>query len=367
MNKILLVAWKSLQKGGIQSVLMNIVRGLHNDFIFDIILFTDEEGFYENEFRSYGGKIFRLKHYNGNSRILRRADIYLRCGRLYNCLRRIISENGPYDVIHCNNGFESGVFVKAACAENIPIRIVHSHSVINDTGVLRTIYNARFGRVIKQDATAKIACSDIAGRSLFGKEKFDVINNPYDETQYFYSEDGDYSKTLSLCQVGRICDIKNQIFSLKIVSEIKRTYPDVMIRFVGTDYDNYREKMINYIKEHDLCNNVEFYPEDTNIPALYKKSTYVIFPSVTEGFGLVPVEAQATGIKCFVSDNVPRATDCGGCVYLPLDSTQVWVDNILSEFNSSQKNRRPYDCSRFSLKEISNRYCQLYLGTSDIR
>lgn len=366
MKKILMVAWESLGKGGIQSVLMNIVRGLHSDFVFDVILFTEKIGFYEDEFKSYGGKIFRLKHYNGENKFLSRADIYFRCSTLYNSVRRIMSENGPYDAIHCNNGFESGVYIKAAYAESVPIRIVHSHSVINDSGFLRTIYNNYFGNIIKHDANQKIACSDIAGRSLFGEEKFRVINNPYDETMYFYSESGAESGNLSLCQVGRLCDIKNQIFSLNVVAEIKKKGIDIIIRFVGKDYDDYRARMIEFIRENDLESNVEFYPEDTDIPALYRKSTYVIFPSTTEGFGMVPVEAQAMGIKCFVSDKVPKETDCGGCVYLSLSDVQVWVDEIISEYNSKNKKRIPYDCSGFSLKELRNQYRYLYLSSINI-
>lgn len=365
MEKVLLIPWCGLPIGGVQSVLMNIVRTLHNDFVFDAIVFADEEGFYEREFRSYGGKIFRLKQYSGDSRLRSRVDIYLRSWKMYKDVRRIISENGPYSAIHCNKDFESGVFVKASSAENVPIRIVHSHSVINDSGLFRTIYNAYYGNIIKKYATAKIACSDIAGRSLFGKEKFDVIANPYDDKKYFYSEDGDYSQTISLCQVGRICGIKNQIFSLKVVAKIKKEYPNVMIRFVGLEYDNYKEKMLSYIKENDLGNNVEFYPEDTNIPAIYKKTTYVIFPSITEGFGLVPVEAQAMGIKCFTSDKVPHGVDCGGCVYLPIDDAQSWADKIISDFKNSRKLRNHYDCSKFILEEVGKKYRQVYLGVSD--
>ena len=44
MNKILLVAQGGFERGGIQSVLINIVRTLHTRYRFDIVLFTNTHG-----------------------------------------------------------------------------------------------------------------------------------------------------------------------------------------------------------------------------------------------------------------------------------------------------------------------------------
>lgn len=59
-KKILFVNSQCLQRGGIQSVVMSIVRGLSKEFTFDILVFSDEKGWYDEEFLSYGGKIIRL-------------------------------------------------------------------------------------------------------------------------------------------------------------------------------------------------------------------------------------------------------------------------------------------------------------------
>ena len=42
MKKVLLVSCEGLGKGGVQSVMMTIVRNLYRDYVFDALLFTDE-------------------------------------------------------------------------------------------------------------------------------------------------------------------------------------------------------------------------------------------------------------------------------------------------------------------------------------
>ena len=67
-------------------------------------------------------------------------------------------------------------------------------------------------------------------------------------------------------------------------------------------------------------------PGDADMPKLLSQSSGFLFPSLHEGFGIVLIEAQAMGVKCYASDTVPRATDCGCVIYLPLkDGAKVWA------------------------------------------
>ena len=50
MDKVLLVSCEGLGRGGVQSVIMSIVKGLSDKFIFDIVLFTSEKRYYDDEF-----------------------------------------------------------------------------------------------------------------------------------------------------------------------------------------------------------------------------------------------------------------------------------------------------------------------------
>ena len=89
-EKILLIAQEGLNKGGVQTVIMSIVRNLSHKYQFDIVLFTKEQRFYDNEFLEYGGRIFRIAFLKSRNVNVRRVEKLLRntLGLFY--LKRII-------------------------------------------------------------------------------------------------------------------------------------------------------------------------------------------------------------------------------------------------------------------------------------
>ena len=224
MKKILLVAGNGLGKAGVPTFIMNIVRNLHDRYTFDILLFTKDIRYYDKEFESYGGKIFRCPHYSGDSEFQRRIDIYIRGMRIYRAAKKIFKENGPYAAVHCNNNFESCYILKAAKEAGIPVRISHAHNVINTVGRhARTVFNRICRKKIDNYITNRVGCAKAACESLFGENThFTVINNPYDEslfnpikynTKHFNAPD--------LVQVASYSSNKNQLFTLKVLKNIK--------------------------------------------------------------------------------------------------------------------------------------------------
>ena len=55
MKKILLVSSGGFEKGGVQAVIMAVVRTMSDEYVFDIVLLSNEIGCYEEEFCKYGG------------------------------------------------------------------------------------------------------------------------------------------------------------------------------------------------------------------------------------------------------------------------------------------------------------------------
>ena len=57
-----------------------------------------------------------------------------------------------------------------------------------------------------------------------------------------------------------------------------------------------------------------------------------LFPSIYEGFGMALLEAQASGIKCIASDNVPKSTnmELGLVKYLSTKDENIdeWIESI---------------------------------------
>lgn len=366
-GKILLVSCDGLGNGGVQAVIMNIVRNLHDRYTFDILLFTNDIRYYDEEFESYGGKIFRCPHYSGDSKFQRRIDIYIRGMRIYKATKKILKENGPYDVVHCNNSFESCHILKAAFEEKVPIRIAHVHIAVNTQGhLVRAIFNKICGKMINKYATHRIGCSTAACESLFGgKVPFFVVNNPYDEslfnpikykTKLFYAPD--------LVQVASYSSNKNQLFTLKVLKNIKTVYPNAKLSFIGFSLDDaYLNDMKKYIKDNSLENNVIFYEHDADTPSIMSESSYFLLPSKREGFGIVLIEAQAMGLTCYVSDAVPTLANVGGCKYLSLDDgPKAWAEKIISDFEKDNGAHHNYDCLAFTSENVAKIYDKLYRG-----
>ena len=363
-KKILLISYKGLGNGGIQAVIMSIVRCLHSKYTFDIVVFSNKKSYYTDEFLSYGGKIIRIPMYLGRNYIKRKLAYLTKKHTIYEGVKKAIVENGPYIAIHCNNYTDSAYCLSAAAECGVPVRIAHFHAVAQKNPKVLQYVEKKKLKVIKQLATKRIACSDSVYASFFGtKESPQVVFNPYsskfDSVQYSNVR----PRELTITQVGRFCANKNQLFSVRILYELKKELPDVKLNLVGVDVNGYQSELEQETEKLGLGNNVIFFSGDADTPELYSKSHLALVPSTEEGFGIVAIEAQAMGVHVFASDALPEITNAGGCTYLPLSlGSKEWAARILQWFSTYDPNAQHYDCSAFSEKEISKQYEKIYEG-----
>lgn len=362
-KRVLLVSCEGLGNGGVQSVMMNIVRNLSNEFVFDIILFTSEKRHYDDEFVKYGGKIIRLPNYEGNNRIIRYADIMFRSFWRTRQIRKVIKMNGPYWAIHCNNEVESGLCLKAAKLEHVPIRIAHFHIIYNFRNPLLELINSYYRMLVKRNSTSIIACSkESVISNKISPNDAKIINNPYDNNKFFINSSVEKERAFQIVQIGAYCDNKNQLFSLEVINIIRMNYPSVKFSFVGFEFEEgYLKRMKNYVKINNLENNVKFYHSDADTMKLLDEAALLIQPSKNEGFGVVLIEAQATGTLCYASNSIPKTTNCGGCVYLDLvKGPNYWAKQIVEGYINNKGKHEVYNCDSFSLKHVIKQYKFIY-------
>lgn len=364
-KKILLVSCDGLGNGGVQAVIMGIVRNLSQKYVFDILLFTNEKRYFDDEFLSYGGEIIRVPKYEGNCKFRRRIDYYIRAPRVYHSVKKLLREHGPYEAIHCNNAFEGAVILKAAKDANVPVRITHTHVITNASKGLRKGLNAIYLKCIRKYATSLVGCSREACQSMYGERSDSlVVDNPYDECKFAPNTDAfTQPREMVLMQIGSFNENKNQMFSVHVLAEIIKRYPYAKLNLVGFNMGDYQAKLERLIDKLGLGKNVNILPHDTNTAKYLEESAAVIFPSVKEGFGIVLIEAQAMGVRCYASDTVPKATDRGGCVYLSLkDAPKVWADKIIEDYEAHHGRHQFYDCSQFASSRTTEIFDRLYSG-----
>lgn len=363
MRKVLFVSCEGLGNGGVQAIIMNIVRNLHREFQFDILLFTSEVRYYDHEFASYGGKIIRIPRYEGKSRIRQKLDYYIRGRHVLQKTKQALLEYGPYDVIHCNDGFESALMIKAAAEVGIPIRITHAHVISRSSDLIaKAIENYR-KLIIDRYSTLMVGCSDEANRSFYlHPDKAKVINNPYDDSKFKPIENNTLDeKTIRFVQIGTFCIIKNQLFSVKVIEKLRKTGCDARLTFIGFQDGDYKELVEQYVKEHSLEEYITFLPGDADSRMVLGDASYLLMPSLREGFGIVLIEAQAMGVKCFASDQIPRSTNCGGVEYLPLN-TNFWTNSIEEDYRKTQGIHHLYNVEPFKMEKVVEYYRAVYMG-----
>lgn len=373
-KRVLQVAYHSLANGGIQAVIMGIVRNLYINIDFDIVLFSSKTEYYDEEFLRYGS-IFRIpirekqnKLSNSFERCYRWIKIFLGCYR--------ILKKGNYDAIHCHNEFESGICTLAARCAGVKIRISHAHNTASPLkdSYTKKIYKYMLRQLIKLNSNVRIGCSKQAVEYIFGKKDRDaiVVNNAIDLTKFdksqYVAEDRDHSD-LKFIHVGRFCYQKNQLFLLEVYKSVREKWNNSQLTLVG--FDEEEDIIRRRIQELRLVDSVKILPHNSNIPQLFANSDYMIFPSRFEGLGIVLLEAQVMGVKCFVSSVVPREADMGLCTYFPLDDgAETWARNIIDYINTHRDVCREVKREvkqQYDIQEIAKKYKAIYCNGIDVK
>ncbi|HSA06726.1 MAG TPA: glycosyltransferase [Candidatus Gastranaerophilales bacterium] len=106
-------------------------------------------------------------------------------------------------------------------------------------------------------------------------------------------------ETIKLLYVGRISQEKNLHLLAKAFKKLSAERNDVVLQIVGDG--PYREEMFNYLKD----SNVIFtgYKQGDELVRLYSEADLFVFPSTTDTFGNVVLEAQACATPVLVTDS----------------------------------------------------------------
>ena len=167
---------------------------------------------------------------------------------------------------------------------------------------------------------------------------------------------------LVITHVASYSDNKNQLFSLQVLKELKKLHENTRLNLVGASgITPYCQKLIDYVKTNDLEKDVSFIDKSDSVERIYEKTTFVIIPSLREGFSLVAIEAQACGIELFASSNVPKEIDCGGAMFIELSKGPVfWAKEIYDKYLHEGNVRALLETNIFSFNRFKADLVTLY-------
>ena len=357
--KVLHISFGGLGSGGVASVIHSISEPLQNDFDFHCVVFR-KKGRSEERFEKYG-KLHRLNCY-GRVGLGKVIDVLTRPFVMtIGCYR--ICKKEHIDIIHCHNGNEEFFFLLGAKLAGVKKKIAHSHTT--KSPIRRGIFSMYKDKVIHSFITlladVKIGCSENACKDFFKSEDYIVINNAINLEKFIW----DYKQEdrTKFVHVGRYDYLKNQAFVIDIFEIINKKIPEATLKLIGFGSD--KEMLKNLVANKKLENCISLVDgTNTDIHKELSNANIMIFPSRSEGFGIVLLEAQASGCFCFTSDVVPNETNVGLQKQLSLEeSASAWANTILDYMADKTAVSRESiynNLAQFDILTISKKYKEIY-------
>lgn len=209
------------------------------------------------------------------------------------------------DIIHLHGAALRGGWVrKLAKYWGIPY-IVTEHtgpwSTISDRP---QIFNR--AKTVLENAAAVLPVSEHLKSEMIQSgvkaKHWEVVGNPVD-TNFFELRKTPLTSPKNILFLGRLDDFKGALRTLKAFHKNANQISEYRLTIAGTGQES--ETITSYIEANKLENRVEFLNDSFSreeMKMLFHRASFLIFPSLSESFGLVAVEAMSTGLPVVITN-----------------------------------------------------------------
>lgn len=329
--RVLYITDSLKQRFGITAVITNYLK--HFDWQVmkvDVLAFDDSEPEVMDLYKSLG------------------ADIYFmpRLGLTnYMSFRKFMQgffAEHQYEIVHSHFYQIDSIVFPIAKKSGVKTCISHSHATKFSDYKLRAIRNRLMSLNIGKVADVWAACSDEAGETLFGlsyrnSAKRLIVKNGIESKNYRFSQDvrdrvrkdlGIADDEFVIGHVGSQKPPKNHVYLIDVFSELSKMKEGNKLVLVGDG--PLMGDMKAKVHDLGLDSKVLFLGTRSDVADLFNAFDLFVLPSLFEGLGIVAVEAQANGLECLLSTNVPKEADITGVTYLDIkEAPSVWAEEIL--------------------------------------
>lgn len=362
-----------LGPGGIESFLMSVYRQIDRTKVqFDFMVPEEREYHYSREVIDLGGNIYAVpygkKDFVESNRRLR--DFYL---------------NHQYSVVHLHDGsLHSLQALGEAKSAGVPIRILHAHSSGSTLESLRD-YADRLVHCFNSTrigvATDFFACSRAAAEYFgFTRRKcahnWRLILNGIDLDGFAFKGETRRrirklleidANALVVGTVGRMEREKNQKILIRALPFLKEHVDDVKFLLVGSG--SLAADLRDTAESLGVAESCIFLSKRRDVNELCSAMDVFAFPSMYEGLGIALIEAEANGLPCVVSSNVPEeAVVTSNCSIEGVSEggdPRQWANAILdaARRGRSADSQNQVEAAGFSIKETARWLEQFYIDS----
>ena len=355
-----LCVFSTLDRGGAESMCMNLYRNIDRSKVqFDFVKHTHEKGAFEDEIISLGGRIYEAPRY-----------------KIYNYLQyrhwwiTHLKKHSEHQIVHGHFFTISAVYFQFA-RELGRITIGHCHSAKPNGESLKSRLKAHSMKRVEKLSSYCLACAEESGNWLYPHRKFKVINNAIDTQEFAFS--GEKRQVIRnklgladefvVGHVGNIAPVKNHTFLLDVFKEIHKIKHNSKLVLVGNgSQDELKQKA----KRLGIDDDVIFTGARNDVSDILQSFDVFAFPSLSEGLPVTVVEAQAAGLKCFISEAVTKEVDITGrCEFLPIVDPKLWADKILSSELTKVDTSEQIKAAGYDIHTTAKQLQRFYLKISE--
>lgn len=323
------------QLGGAESRVMDLYRHLDRSRVqFDFLVHTDQKGHFDEEIGRLGGRIFRVPRF-----------------RIYNIfsyrreLRRFFREHHEFRAVQGHITSSAAVYLPIAKKAGVPVTIAHARSAGVDKGLKGTATRL-MRRNLSKKTDYMFTCSRLAGISVFGEKavregRTVFVPNAIDCPAFAFDAGRreEMRRKLGLSDryvighVGRFHYAKNHEYLLRVFACLcKRAQGGMDYALILLGEGSKMESVKALAGELGIRDKVHFLGNHSNIYDYYQAMDYFVYPSRFEGLPGTIVEAQASGLKCVMSDTIceeaaPTELVCSMSIE---KDPEEWADYIIS-------------------------------------
>jgi len=218
-----------------------------------------------------------------------------------------IAANGDYDIIHAHDWltYEAGIAASKVCGKPL---VVHMHATEFDRSgenVNQTVYEIEKKGMLL--ANSVIAVSNLTRNIIIEKygipaEKVFTVHNAVEtsnKSDYYGLSRGVKEKVVTF--LGRITFQKGPDYFVEAAYKILQK--DKNVRFVMAGSGDMLLKMIKRVAELGISNRFHFtgFLQGVEVDKMFALSDVYVMPSVSEPFGISPLEAISSNVPVVIS------------------------------------------------------------------
>lgn len=336
------------QLGGAESRIMDLYRHMDRSVVqFDFVVHSKEEGYFNEEIRKLGGRIFRVPRF----RVLNYFS-YCRAWKKLLQEHRDADGRSEFHMIQGHMTSTAAIYLPIARKCGIETTIAHARSAGVDKG-LKGILTRFLRRNLSKKADYLFTCSELAGISVFGKKAVEqgrtrFLPNAIDCQKFApdplvrekIRRELGIEKCYVIGHVGRFHYAKNHEYLLHVFAElVKRKTRDYVLLLLGEGSGMEDIRILS--RELGIGDKVYFLGNKSNVNDYYQAMDYFVYPSRFEGMPGTIVEAQTAGLRCLMSDTI-----CKEVIATELVTTRsiredpgLWADEIEQHLQYQRSSR----------------------------